>query len=89
MAARLPGLGQKDLMKLLVDPVLAPSGASIHKQGKASIAKCVAALVVTQNPAEASAVVSQFASHLKPNEATTAHQQTFSLLVIGEIGKHM
>ena len=82
MAARLPGLGQKDLMKLLVDPVLAASGSGIHKQGKsyffyllfwpfvvgfddffsflgkASIAKCVAALVVTQNPAEAQAVVS-------------------------------
>jgi len=37
VAARLPGLGQKDLMKLLVDPVLAQSGSSIHKQGKASI----------------------------------------------------
>ena len=45
-------------MKLLVDPVLAASGSGIHKQGKASIAKCVAALVVTQNPAEAQAVVS-------------------------------
>jgi len=88
VAARLPGLGQKDLMELLVDPVLAPSGASIHKQGKASIAKCVAALVVTQSPAEAHAVVSTFASHLKPNDTNTAHQQTFSLLVIGEVGKH-
>jgi len=89
VAARLPGLGQKDLMKLLVDPVLAASGSGIHKQGKASIAKCVAALVVTQNPAEAQAVVTTFASHLKPNDSNTAHQQTFSLLVIGEIGKHM
>ena len=52
VVAKLPGLGQKDLLKLLVDPVLAPSGVSIHKQGKASIAKCVAALVVTQSPAE-------------------------------------
>ena len=26
VAARLPGLGQKDLLKLLVDPVLAPTG---------------------------------------------------------------
>jgi len=67
---------------------LAPSGASIHKQGRASIAKCVAALVVTQSPAEAQTVVSQFASYLKPNDSSTAHQQTFSLLVIGEIGKH-
>ena len=89
MAARLPGLGQKDLMKLLVEPVLAPSGASIHKQGKASIAKWVAALVVTQNPTEAHAVVSQFAGHLKPTDTNTAHQQTFALLVIGEVGKHM
>ena len=50
VSANLPGLGQKDLLKLLVDPVLSPSGASIHKQGRASIAKCVAALVVTQSP---------------------------------------
>merc|ERR1719414_902231 len=89
VAARLPGLGQKDLLKLLVDPVLSPSGASIHKQGRASIAKCVAALVVTQSPAEAQTVVAQFASYLKPNDSSTAHQQTFSLLVIGETGKHM
>jgi len=64
------------------------SGASIHKQGRASIAKCVAALVITQSPNEIQTVVSQFASYLKPNDASTAHQQTFSLLVIGEIGKH-
>ena len=63
-------------------------GASIHKQGRASIAKCVAALVITQSPNEIQTVVSQFASYLKPNDASTAHQQTFSLLVIGEIGKH-
>jgi cullin-associated NEDD8-dissociated protein 1 len=89
VAAKLPGAGQKDLLKMLVDPVLSVAGSTIHKQGKASIAKCVAALVVTQNVQEAQAVVSQFASHLKPNDPSTAHQQTFSLLVIGEIGKHM
>lgn len=33
VAARLPGLGQKDLLKLLVDPVLANTGSGIHKQG--------------------------------------------------------
>lgn len=58
-------------------------------QGRASIAKCVAALVVTQSTAEAHNVVTQFAANLKPNDASTAHQQTFSLLAIGEIGKHM
>jgi len=89
VAAKLPGLSQKDLLTMLVDPVLAPTGANIHKQGKASIAKCVAALVVTQKESEAHAVVTQFASYLKPNDPSTAHQQTFSLLVIGETGKHM
>ena len=89
VAAKLPGLGAKDLMKLLVDPVLAPTGASIHKQGKASIAKCVAALIVTQKGNEAHEIVKQFASYLKPSDPSTAHQQTFSLLVIGETGKHM
>ena len=48
----------------------------------------MAALVITQSPNEIQTVVSQFASYLKPNDASTAHQQTFSLLVIGEIGKH-
>jgi hypothetical protein len=89
VTAKLPGLSQKDLLSMLVTPVLQPTGSSIHKQGRASIAKCVAALVVTQSPAEAHAVVTQFAGNLKPTEVSTAHQQTFSLLVIGEIGKHM
>lgn len=88
VAAKLPGLGQKELLGLLVDPVLAPTGAAIHKQGRASIAKCVAALVVTQSASEAQNVVSHFAANLKPSDPSTAHQQTFSLLVIGEIGKH-
>jgi hypothetical protein len=58
-------------------------------QGRASIAKCVAAIVVTQSSADAHAVVTQFTANLKPADPTTAHQQTFSLLAIGEIGKHM
>ena len=60
VSANLPGLGQKDLLKLLVDPVLSPSGASIHKQGRASIAKCVAALVVTQSPGEILIIIDQY-----------------------------
>lgn len=89
VAAHLPGLSQKDLLGLLVNPVLLPTGAAIHKQGRASIAKCVAALVVTQTPVEAHNVVAKFAANLKPGDASTAHQQTFSLLAIGEIGKHI
>ena len=67
-AARMPGLGQKDLLDMLVNPVMAPgpnSAERVHKQGQASVAKCVAALVVTQSPQEAHAVVQSFANTLK------------------------
>ena len=32
VAAKVPGLGQKDLLALLVNPVLQQQGAAIHKQ---------------------------------------------------------
>ena len=32
VAAKVPGLGQKDLLALLVNPVLQQQGATIHKQ---------------------------------------------------------
>lgn len=32
VAAKVPGLGQKDLLALLVNPVLQQQGVAIHKQ---------------------------------------------------------
>eukprot|EP00096_Caligus_rogercresseyi_P003100 TRINITY_DN1567_c0_g1_i2.p1 TRINITY_DN1567_c0_g1~~TRINITY_DN1567_c0_g1_i2.p1 ORF type:complete len:1243 (+),score=465.99 TRINITY_DN1567_c0_g1_i2:109-3837(+) len=87
VAADLPGLGERDLLLKLIQPVMQPSGSSIHKQGRASIAKCVAALVVT-NPPEAKKVVEEFSSNLK-DKGDNHHMHTFSLLAIGEIGNYI
>jgi len=32
VAAKVPGLGQKDLLTLLVNPVMQQQGSTIHKQ---------------------------------------------------------
>merc|ERR1719232_1448318 len=45
VSAGVPGLAHNDLLALLVNPVLGGKGGSIHKQGRANIAKCVASLV--------------------------------------------
>ena len=39
VAAQIPELNQQRLLEMLVNPVSEPSGANIHKQGRASIAK--------------------------------------------------
>ena len=73
VAAKIPGLEQKDLLDMLVNPVMAPGangGERIHKQGRSSIAKCVAALVVTQSSQEAHSVVQSFANTLKVRTIT-------------------
>lgn len=88
VAANTPNMGAKRLLETLVNPVLSEAGAQIHKQGRASIAKCVAAVVGTQSQAEAVAVVGQFAQQLQGAKGVP-HQQTFALLAIGEIGKNM
>ena len=82
-------MNQQRMLDALVHPVMDPnSGASVHKQGRASIAKCVAAIVATQSPAEGLAVVNKFAGQLN-NKSGQPHIQTFSLLAVAEIGKHM
>ena len=45
VSAGIPGLSSNDLLTLLVNPVMSAKGGMIHKQGHASIAKCVASLV--------------------------------------------
>ena len=82
-----PKYSHNDLIGLLVTPVLQPDGVSIHKQGRASTAKCVAALTVNRPSNESKAIVDGFVQNLQTNPC--AHVQTFSLLAIGEIGRHI
>ena len=82
--AGVSGLGHTDLLALLAQPVLGGKGGSIHKAGRANIAKCVASLV-SHNEREALEVVKQFMSNLSSSQQD--HSLTFSLLAIGEIGR--
>ena len=50
------------------------------------MAKCVAALTLTQ-PGEAMGVVNQFVVDIKSPRSASVH--SFSLLAVGEIGRHM
>ncbi|XP_060552206.1 cullin-associated NEDD8-dissociated protein 1-like [Ruditapes philippinarum] len=89
----LPKLGFKDLLQMLIKPVYNPTSQthhqafSIHKQAFHSIAKCVAALTV-MSPNEATNVVNQFVNDVK-NTKSTDSIRLFSLLALGEIGKHL
>lgn len=85
VSAGVPGLAHKDLLNLLVTPVLGGKGGSIHKQGRANIAKCVASLVC-HSEREAVEVVKQFMSNL--NSSQPDYSLTFSLLAIGETGRN-
>ncbi|KAK8377953.1 hypothetical protein O3P69_018690 [Scylla paramamosain] len=60
--------------------------SSIHKQAYHSMAKCVAALTLT-HPSEAVGVVNRFLMDVTNPRSPTV--QSFSLLAIGEIGKHI
>lgn len=51
-----------------------------------SLAKCVAALTATQ-PAQAMGIINSFMSELI--NPSNDQQHIFSLLVIGEVGRHM
>ncbi|XP_052763076.1 cullin-associated NEDD8-dissociated protein 1-like [Mya arenaria] len=87
----LPKLGFKDLLQMLIKPIYNPvshsTPFSIHKQAFHSIAKCVAALTV-MSPSEATNVVNQFISDVK-NPKSTESIRLFSLLALGEVGKHL
>jgi len=84
VAAGAPGLGHSDLLALLAHPVLGSKGGSIHKAGRANIAKCVASLV-SHSAREAVVVVQQFMASLSATQQD--YSLTFSLLAIGEIGR--
>merc|ERR1712106_283964 len=84
VSAGVPGLAHSDLLALLVNPVLGGKGGTIHKQGRANIAKCVASLV-SHSEREAVGVVKQFMGNLTSNQQD--YSLTFSLLAIGETGR--
>lgn len=96
VSLNLPGLSYTELLQLLTTPIYQSNSHQnhvsggpnhIHKQAFHSIAKCVAALTVTC-PHEALPIVKQFLKDLtagKHNDSV----QLFTLLAIGEIGKHI
>merc|ERR1719449_106222 len=75
---------------MLVTPVLGGGGGglgSIHKQGRANIAKCLAALVA-HSTEEAVTVVKQLLSQLGTSSSNQQEQAiTFILLAMGEVGR--
>jgi len=85
VGAGVPGLSHSDMLALLVNPILTPKGAAIHKQGRANIAKCAASLV-SHSQAEAIVVVKQFMQQLN-TPGLPDYSMTFSLLAIGETGR--
>ncbi|XP_050690320.1 cullin-associated NEDD8-dissociated protein 1-like [Eriocheir sinensis] len=84
--AGLPGLGYQDILTHLLAPLVSPHASNIHKQAYHSMAKCVAALTLT-HPSEAVGVVNRFLMDVTNPRSPTV--QSFSLLAIGEIGKHI
>ncbi|KAK0083224.1 hypothetical protein PV325_009153 [Microctonus aethiopoides] len=81
--AKVPGLGYRELLSMLVAPV---SQSVLHKQAYHSLAKCVAALTNTRKQ-EAHGFVEQFIKDIQNPQNDALH--IFALLVIGEIGKHV
>ncbi len=80
------GLSAHNINDALTAPVIDPeSGSGVHKQGRACTAKCVAA-VLAELPSDAKKTVSGWCSLIQSRKCF-AHQQTFFLLAIGEIGK--
>lgn len=84
--ARIPGLGYRELLSMLVAPVSQPQTSVLHKQAYHSLAKCAAALTITWHQ-EAQGVVEQFLKDVQNPHSDSQH--IFALLVIGEIGRHV
>lgn len=87
----MKGMGFKDLFQMLVTPIYSSSHASqqivIHKQAFHSIAKCVAALAMSC-PYDGKSVVNQFVRDIQ-SEKVADPLRLFSLLSLGEIGRHI
>uniref|UniRef100_A0A1B6MPH3 Uncharacterized protein n=1 Tax=Graphocephala atropunctata TaxID=36148 RepID=A0A1B6MPH3_9HEMI len=84
--ANLPGLSYKELLTMLIAPVNSTATPTLHKQAFHSLAKCVAAIMVTRQQ-EAVAVVNTFLEDIQNPRSDPQH--IFALLVVGEIGRHI
>lgn len=85
VAASLPKLGYRDLLSLLVAPVLQTGKVQLHKQAFHSMARCVAALTL-QCPDEAIPVARELLQDIQRPRSDS--HLVFCLLTIGEIGRH-
>ncbi|XP_048590232.1 cullin-associated NEDD8-dissociated protein 1 [Nematostella vectensis] len=85
----IKGMTFSSLFEMLVLPIYAPQPGvqMIHKQAYYSIAKCVAALTMSC-PVEGEAVVNRFVKDIQSSKVTDS-VRLFSLLSLGEIGKHV
>ena len=81
LSTGVPGMTHSELLALLVDPALGGKGGTIHKQGRANIAKCMDSLV-SHSERETVGVVKQFMRILNSNQQD--YSLTFSLLAIVE-----
>jgi cullin-associated NEDD8-dissociated protein 1 len=80
------GPNSVQMVAMLTTPVVnPPAGVVIHKQGRASTAKCVAAVLATRG-GEAAELIKTWCNEIRGGN-TQAHQHAFFLLAIGEIGK--
>lgn len=85
--ARLPGLGYRQLLEMLKQPVVAQTNGMLHKQAYHSTAKCVAALVL-EEPNEAVPLAGELLGEILKGLRNDSHL-VFCLLTIGEIGRHL
>lgn len=86
VAANLPKLGYRDLLSMLVAPVLQTGKVQLHKQAFHSMARCVAALTL-QCPNEAVPVAKELLQDVQRPRSDS--HLVFCLLTIGEIGRHI
>ncbi|VVC31483.1 Hypothetical protein CINCED_3A016263 [Cinara cedri] len=90
VATNVPQFGYQELVTVLISPLMAQVsgtiGLTLHKQAYHSLAKCVAALTAIQ-PTQAMGIINSFMSELL--NPSNDQQHIFSLLVIGEVGRHI
>ena len=88
--AQHPQLGFQHLLQTLVQPVYHKNDQSepIHKQAYYSIAKCVASISVDRPASDSLATVTNLMNDIVVYKNVDS-VQSFALLTIGEIGKHV
>lgn len=83
--ANLPKLTYRQLLNMLMQPVMETQQTQLHKQAYHSLAKCIAALTL-QMPSEATTIASEFLSGIQQRHSDI--HLIFYLLTIGEIGRY-